>query len=141
MAAEEAKVVGAVPPPPAYYKLFAPDAVGGGSLSTASVEKVYQKILLGFKYLSRVCILYFVKVARSHICRGVHNRIQYSNTIHDDSVSPGFPYLKGCHFTMLFTLSFSLSRASAFLCFRGIVRHSRRLHQLRCYYEYHTCIV
>lgn len=29
MATEEAKVVGAVPPPPAYYKLFAPEALGG----------------------------------------------------------------------------------------------------------------
>lgn len=30
MATEEAKVVDAVPPPPAYYKLFSPDAPSGG---------------------------------------------------------------------------------------------------------------
>lgn len=29
MAAEEAKVVDTMPPPPAYYKLFAPDAATG----------------------------------------------------------------------------------------------------------------
>ncbi|CAM9384662.1 unnamed protein product, partial [Hapterophycus canaliculatus] len=36
MAAEEAKVVDAVPPPPAYYKLFSPDAAVGASAAAAA---------------------------------------------------------------------------------------------------------
>lgn len=134
MAAEEAKVVGAVPPPPAYYKIFAPDAVGGESLSTAPVEKVYQKIHLGFKYLSRVCILYFCQSSAVPSAIAVGTTV-FSIQMLFTSVSPGFLYLKGCHFTMLLTLSLSLSSVSAFLCFRSIARHSRRLHQLYCQYD------
>ncbi|CAM9801846.1 unnamed protein product [Scytosiphon promiscuus] len=46
MAAEEAKVVDAVPPPPAYYKLFSPDAAGcelHGTLVNAGVHAAAAK--------------------------------------------------------------------------------------------------